>query len=321
MLEMLNPGAMDLLRFAANTVSFRLEFASLRKRDRNAAAAFLADRFCTLPASAQTPPTFERMAADSKKYFGWSAKRWRADADNVAKVISAAKISDSQFQGERLRCYGWKPKGKVRQRVLLCHGWEGYAFNFALLIRLALDAGMEVHAFDHLAHGGSSGRKGGLPIALDTLCAVAKNIGPVDAVVGHSLGGGATAWAAANNAITAKRFVLLAPFFDTYHLTKMWGAAHLLDADGIDLLREGLHAQSDKTFDDFLPAALAPKIRHPMLIIHDETDRMTRHQDSAAMVKESASVSLKTVKRLGHIGLLADQSCMEAVVKFIQAKT
>jgi hypothetical protein len=88
----------------------------------------------------------------------------------------------------------------------------------------------------------------------------------------------------------------------------------------VALLRQGLHDQSDKTFDDFLPAALAPKMTRPMLIIHDLKDRMTRHADSAVMAEISDLVTLHSVKELGHIGLLADHGCMQTVVRFIQTK-
>jgi pimeloyl-ACP methyl ester carboxylesterase len=60
---------------------------------------------------------------------------------------------------------------------------------------MALLAGYEVHAFDHLAHGRSQGNLSGLPIALETLLTMAahvqKTTGPIDLLVGHSLGGGA----------------------------------------------------------------------------------------------------------------------------------
>ena len=48
-------------------------------------------------------------------------------------------------------------------RVLFVHGWEGSAFDFAPLASTFRAAGFGVVAFDHQAHGRSSGSRATLP--------------------------------------------------------------------------------------------------------------------------------------------------------------
>jgi pimeloyl-ACP methyl ester carboxylesterase len=331
MLEMLNPSAVDVARFAASTLQFRLAFAAQRRtlpwasaaakeKNRAAAATMLALRFCTPPESARRAPDLARLRHDTGKFFGWRSSEWREHEASIAAVIDNAATDDKTLLGERVRTYVWAPIGRKCGTMLLCHGWEGYALNFAMLITLARNAGFEVHAFDHLAHGASGGVKGGLPIALNTLRAIADSLGPIDVLVGHSLGGGAAAWAVANGAITAKRLVLLAPFFDTYYLTKLWAKAHLLDADALALLQHGLELDSGMTFADFMPPAIGAELSKPTLILHDPKDRMTRFKDSAALAKISPHVALEGIAGVGHVGLLADYAAMQRVVEFAKIR-
>jgi pimeloyl-ACP methyl ester carboxylesterase len=238
-------------------------------------------------------------------------------------------------EGLKVQCYHWLPtteQGKPRKpvgRMLLCHGWEGYGLNFALLISKAQAAGYEVHTFDHLAHADSQGTQSGLPKVLDTLLTIAAHItqqhGAVDVLVGHSLGGAAAGWAAAHHAIKVQRLVLIAPFYDTYTLSAQWAKAHLL-SDGVrKQLQRGLEISSGKTFDDFMPNSLAPLFNKqpqlPVLIVHDKADKITAYKHSAAMAELGKNIKLLTANKLGHIAVLADEVCAQAVMDFVAARS
>jgi pimeloyl-ACP methyl ester carboxylesterase len=300
-------------------VRFRASFARVVRRDPVAAQRLMVERFCA--PSVQTAPTLERLERDSRLYLRWSAAQWREREPAVKHLLDSAKTRDLPHGTERLRCYRWSPAGKPRGRMLLCHGWEGYALNFALLITMAVGAGFEVHAFDHLAHGGSSGRKSGLPAAVAALRVVAASLGPMNVVVGHSLGGGAVAWAVAHRAIEADRMVLLAPFFDTRHLTSMWCKLHLIGPLDCERLREGLALDSGMSLAEFMPEALAPHTHQPSLIIHDPRDRITQHRDSATFVRLAPDAELQSLENVGHIGVLAHSQAMTNVMMFVGADT
>jgi pimeloyl-ACP methyl ester carboxylesterase len=318
MLEMLNPSALDIARFAASTLSFRFKFNRMLSRDLIQARTLLVERFCAPPEAARRTPNLARLKDDSKRYFGWKQSEWAQHEASVSALLSSADTRRISHLSNEVCLYKWRPKqSSPRGRLLLCHGWEGYALNFALLIQLALDSGWEVHAFDHLAHGASTGTKSGLPIVLSTLQAVAAELGTFDALVAHSLGAGAAAWATAHNAVDAKRVVLIAPFFNTYTLTAMWCKAHLLDNDARDLLQQGLEADSNNmTFADFMPENLAHRISRPTFVIHDRKDRMTAFKHSFALAEQSRHVTLHEAKGLGHVAVLADNACAHAVLRF-----
>jgi pimeloyl-ACP methyl ester carboxylesterase len=327
MLEMLKPSVGDAMRFAANVIKVRSELNRAWKADRNAARALIVDRFCSPPASARRAPTVARLRDDATRYFGWKPAHWAQHEQRLQRLVQSAQTSTVVHEGLQVQCYGWQPVGKPRGRMLLSHGWEGYAHNFALLADKAVHAGFEVHSFDHLAHGASQGTRSGLSTVLQTLLTVAKHVcrehGAIDVLVGHSLGGAAASWAAAHGKVQAQRLVLLAPFYDTLALSKKWAKAHLLS----DELREGLQYELERTsgltFAEFMPDALAPAFAKrsglEVLVIHDRKDALTSFDHSASLATLAPRVTLRDAKGLGHIAILADDDCMAHAVEFAAA--
>jgi pimeloyl-ACP methyl ester carboxylesterase len=261
-----------------------------------------------------------RLREDGKRFFRWSTSDWNQIEPKLAKIIDSATRSQIKHRGESVQCYQWRSTEfagrKSRGRMLLCHGWEGYAFNFAALIAAAVDAGWEVIAFDHLSHGDSGGTQSGLPIALSTLIEVASSAGPVDVLVGHSLGGAASVWATANGKVKTKKLVLLAPFYDTSHLTRLWAKAHFLADHFLEGLQAELEAMAELTFEDFMPHKLGPQIATPTLIIHDPKDPVTGFKHSKKLAALNENVTLTPAEKMGHIRLLADAEHVAQMMKF-----
>ncbi len=339
MLEMLNPTGGDMLRFAATVVKVRSKLNRAMKDDPAKAQAIAVETFCAPPVAARRTPDVARLRDDVKRFFGWSHARWSEQETSVRSLIENAETYTVSHDGLKVHCYRWTPsaeqkktissneKSKVRRRMLLCHGWEGYALNFALLIQRAVEAGYEVHAFDHLAHGRSEGMQSGLPIVLETLLTISahvkKTYGAIDVLVGHSLGGAAASWASAHQKITPKQLVLIAPFYDTRKLSGLWAKAHFLSEDIRAALQSGLENSSGKKFDDFMPTALAAKFNEnpklPVLIVHDQSDKITAFKHSAALASACKNVTLHEARKLGHIAVLADDESVDAVMKFVSA--
>ncbi len=336
MLEMLNPSTGDVLRFAGTVLKVRTELNRLMKTDPQAAQTRAAEIFCAPPVAARRKPDVQRLRDDAQRFFGWSKAQWAKFEAPAKELLTTAQLSTITHEGHAVQCYHWPAalgagqKGagqKSVRRVLLCHGWEGYGYNFALLITHLRDAGWEVHTFDHLAHGASGGTLSGLPRVLQTLQAVAAQVhskfGEIDALVGHSLGGAASGWAAASGSLPVKRLVLMAPFYDTYRLSTLWAKAHLLGEEVRGALQKGLEASSKRRFEDFMPPQLAPQMaaqrQLKTLILHDKADNITSYRHSAEMAARASNVRLHTAEGLGHIGVLADAACIAQVVDFLKA--
>src|SRR3712207_163074 len=91
----------------------------------------------------------------------------------------------------RVHAYGEGPL------VVLVHGWQGGASQLSTLATSICAAGFRVALFDMPAHGEAPGWSTSAPEFVRVLEHVARELGPLHAVVGHSLGGTAALLCAA----------------------------------------------------------------------------------------------------------------------------
>ncbi len=106
--------------------------------------------------------------------------------DREAAWLSGARKTMRQIGEHRVAFYAWG----VGRPVLLVHGWSGRGSQMGGLGTALAAAGFQAIAFDAPGHGDSGGRTSMLPLFLDCIRAAAADVGPLAAVVGHSLGAG-----------------------------------------------------------------------------------------------------------------------------------
>ncbi len=317
MIELLNPTLGGASRFAADVAKFRLAYA---RASATKATALAVDRFCT-PSGRRNLPDWQGLVTDAERYAGVALESVSREViEGVQHVLQSTQQSHTEVAGQRVALYHWKPKKQAKKRALLVHGWEGYALNYAHLIAQLLAAGFEVHAFDHAAHGQSQGSRSALPDFIRTLAHVAPELAggkPWELAVGHSLGGGALAYAQANGLIRAQKLALLAPFLDTPQLLRRWCQLHALGGKAALLMQEEIVAQSvvpGMRMEDTLPQTLAQQLAVPTLIVHDAKDIVVPIPHSRTLAKLSPHVRLQEPTALGHVGVLFDNTVASQVL-------
>src|SRR5690242_4523233 len=120
--------------------------------------------------------------------------------------LATGRCSTVPWEGEDLALWEWGPE--QRPPIVLVHGWGSRAGRFSVMGRRLLEAGYRVVAYDAPAHGRSSGRLASLVEFARALRAVGNRFGPVQSLVGHSLGGAAIVLAL-RDGLAAERVVLL----------------------------------------------------------------------------------------------------------------
>lgn len=121
-------------------------------------------------------------------------------------VLEEAKQSEIAFRGFDIRLYEWSGGAKT---VLLVHGWEGQAGNFADLISKLRADYYTVYAFDGPSHGFSSKGRASLFEFTELVSLLIKKY-QVDKIVSHSFGGVATTYALFSNpSYAVSRYVML----------------------------------------------------------------------------------------------------------------
>src|SRR5256885_3390874 len=143
--------------------------------------------------------------------------------------------------GHRFRIVGDGPELAVWDwgdgpTVLLVHGWNGNGAQLAGFVPPLLRAGYYVAAPDLPAHGASAGTHTNVRAMADALLRLGRRVGPVHAVIAHSLGAAASVIALAEG-LGASRAVLIAPPADLPRYARQFGhAVGLSSRSTFDLL-------------------------------------------------------------------------------------
>ncbi len=258
--------------------------------------------------SALAPPLAIRAAA---ALFRYPMKRMKktAPAGERFEVRAGRRIVRGGMRGEV------RGNGLL---VILMHGWGGAEEQFDRIGDELLARGFRVVTFSAIAHGASSGTFSSMVEFRDSLVAVANHFGPPHAIVGHSLGGAASALAVSEG-LPASRLVLVAP---SAHPSRFLN----LFFDWLDVphaLRDRILLHFEKTlrfaWTDLDVEAYGPRIAVPSLIVHDRGDREVPWQEGAETARLIAGAELMSVESLGHHRLLRDDRVIERIAEFVSA--
>ena len=251
-------------------------------------AAVWAERiFCTPPRR----PISERMAT------------WLREAQPFTVTVG----------GRRVAAWSWGEQGPG---VLLVHGWGSRGARFVDLGNALLSEGHRVVTFDAPGHGASSGRLSSGPEFARAVQAVAKAVGPVSHVVGHSLGGFATALAMGRG-LPIRRAVFLAPSIDVNSYSAQFQALLGIAAPVMASMRGRLERRLGFSWKDLDVAAWAPRMQAPLLVMHDRDDREVGWNNGAAIAKAWPGAELVTTTGLGHHRIVSDAAVIRQVVAFL----
>jgi pimeloyl-ACP methyl ester carboxylesterase len=199
-------------------------------------------------------------------------------------------------------------------RVLLVHGWDGTAGDFAVMGQALRSAGFGVVAFDQPAHGRSSGRSTTLPAMARAVLDVARATGPFVAAIGHSLGGSATLLALSNG-LPARCAVLIAPPYDARPFLQMLGA--YLGANEARV--NGAIARLRRMVGDAIDARVAAaRVGVPGLVLHDREDRAVPFSHGVAVADHWPGARFVPLDGFGHRRVLDAPDVHEKILTFIR---
>ena len=204
--------------------------------------------------------------------------------------------------------------------VLLVHGWGGHAGQMLPLAQTLTDAGMQVLLLDMPAHGRSAGRISNLPQfarALEYTAARLRAEGiNLQAVVAHSLGANAAAYAASRG-LALQRLVLLAPPASPHAYTQLFARMFGLSERTRGAMQTRIEAREAILMPQFEPPAVGPRIDTPTLVVHDRGDRINRHADGQAYAQSIPGARLLSTEGLGHMKLLQDPTVLAEIRAFV----
>ena len=246
--------------------------------------------------------------------------RPRAIAPAEREWMDAARQTLLPLRRGEIPLYSWG----AGRTVLLVHGWSGRASQLTPFVAQLVDRGYRVVAFDAPAHGAAhgsgpgSGRSSSLPEFAQTVRAVLDGLGPVHAIIAHSLGAAATSIALAQpECPSVQRLVYVASPEDPGDF--LYRAADYLGfGPAVARRTQGrLEQRFDFRFEDARGRALAARIDTPLLIVHDRRDREVSYSEGERLAHSWTEATLRTTEGLGHARILRDPDVIDDVVQFV----
>ncbi|WP_426323109.1 alpha/beta fold hydrolase [Microbacterium sp. E-13] len=229
------------------------------------------------------------------------------------------RIPGIDRRGTEVETYEWGSGGRT---VVLAHGWDARASQFAPLVRELVAEGHRVVAFDAPAHGASVGRRTYLVDWLDIFSALQERFGSFEAVVGHSFGGLAALVGVAGG-IGAQRVVTVAAPADADALLTQFQAG-LGYSDAVSVRMRELFA-SRYFPGERDPFAWLSSVRRPipaavpLLIVHDRGDRLVPFAEAERIAAAHPGARILETSGLGHNRILAADVVLDAVLEHIAA--
>lgn len=202
--------------------------------------------------------------------------------------------------------------------VLLVHGWEGKASDLAAFAPPLLAAGHRVIALNLPAHGESAGERTSIPASARALVAAQEGLGPLEAVVAHSVGTAVTVEAVALG-LPAQRLALIsAPA--RYAMYAMGFAAQAgLSPEQTEQMLDALRRMGVDVHSISTPRR-APSLQQSVLFLHSADDRVVPIGDAQqSQSKWGGPAKLLRFEGLGHRRILQAPEVVAAVTAFVTA--
>ncbi|GLH31290.1 alpha/beta hydrolase [Pseudomonas sp. BR1R-5] len=198
--------------------------------------------------------------------------------------------------------------------VLLMHGWEGRATQFAALIETLVKAGHTVVSLEGPAHGCSPGQQAHVVLFARALLEAAAELPPLRAVIGHSMGG-ASVLLALQMRLRAEAAVSIAAPAQLLGVLRGF-ARHL-----------GLPARARAAFIRKVEQDVGMQINRldvsgyqlelPGLVVHAADDALVPAGEAEIIHKAWFDSRLLRLEEGGHQRVLADPRVSEAVLELL----
>ncbi|OQP44996.1 hypothetical protein A4H97_33070 [Niastella yeongjuensis] len=237
----------------------------------------------------------------------------------VGRLAASTQMTFSRYPFDEraitVQIYRW---GQSDKKVLLLHGWGGSPFDFKQMITTLVNAGYEVISWDAPAHGASAGKETNIVQWMHTLEQLLARIGPVHAIIGHSLGGLSAALALVHKKLQVPRLVMIsaavsAPEFfqQTFQQfgipNKVMPKVHQLVVKRLqfDLLQLDLFKHIDKIN------------AKNILVIYDENDGVVKKEQIVNFLNQSTAIQSFCIKGEGHYRIMRNDEVLKKVVNFM----
>jgi pimeloyl-ACP methyl ester carboxylesterase len=244
----------------------------------------------------------------------------RVDLQETALDMLDARSSFVVHRGRRIAAWEWGWKSREAPAVILAHGWGGNAAQLRAFAYPLLAAGYRVIGFDQPAHGLSEGRLTGLPDFADVLAEVAWSFGRPEAIVAHSVGAAAAAYAMSRG-LAFRRTVLISPPSDVVGYSRRFARWHWIPEPVRGSMQAAIEERYGVRWEELEIERIAPRLSGEALVIHDRGDRVVPSRQGVRVARAWRGARLLLTEGLGHGRILRDAQVARAAADFIAGRS
>lgn len=231
------------------------------------------------------------------------------------ELLEKSECRRFSFEEFDIQTYRW---GKGKKTILLVHGWEGNAGNFAYLIPLLVDNGFTVIAFDGPSHGNSSKGSTSLYAFIQLTRQLLKSE-KIHHVISHSFGSVA-ALISLGGAPEIKIEKYVGITVPNKFKERMEEVVQFLGLPYriVTGLIARIEANGNIVVDDINVADYAPRSSvKKALLLHDVDDRVLPIKKTEEVAKAWPIAKLIRIKNTGHFKILKSAEVGQHIVDFL----
>lgn len=260
--------------------------------------------------------SFQYLSPILPGYFGRKAAQLFCTPFRYARPEWEAEILARASKRVVREHYAYSVFGEQGPCVLFVHGWAGRGSQFGRYVNVLNERGYRVILFDGPAHFGEPGRSTNIRVFANAIVDCQKEFGRLAAVVAHSFGGAATTLALLFG-LQADKAVLIATPADTGRVFDNFVRRIRLSPRAEKVFRKIVTDDVGMSENEASVKTIAPKMRIPVLVVHDPQDREVNFISVAEIKSAWPNAQVITPERVGHYRVLRDAGVVEKVVEFI----
>lgn len=224
-----------------------------------------------------------------------------------------------QFQNPgktiKVKCYSW---GKGERTVILVHGWDASAVDFYKMIPALVSAGYRVVAFDGPAHGGSQGERSHLIDFKQVLYQMIQQWGEPYAIIGHSMGGGASTFMLMDYPVKVKKLVAIATTIVSKRFFENLFASEKVPLKMQQAFFKGYAKDLGEPVERYdLLKRKEPIKADNILFVYSDNDEVVPAQDIKVFLKQNPRIESLNAKESGHYNIVKNKAVIERIVDFL----
>jgi pimeloyl-ACP methyl ester carboxylesterase len=232
------------------------------------------------------------------------------------EFLQSALHKTFDVNGTKLQSYRW---GHGDRNVIFLHGWASNSFRWRHYLSYFPADQFSIYAIDASAHGLSMGSIANVLLFKAALGALVNDIGSVESIVGHSVGGMATIFYLSESPeANIHGCVIMAAPGEVEDFITFFSNTLSINAEIQASIREYFRSFVGEDPDYFSAARFAGSIQVPALIIHDLEDKDAPVYYAKKLDSAWPKSKLILTEGLGHH--LRDEQVYSLVANHISSK-